>query len=128
METNHQDDLSLLAGRWTSPAIYAVLHVPTGKQLICAAKSLAKRISDHRRLLRERRHWNKGVQQDLANGGPDDFEFVVLELPRDARELPRLRQQHLEQALAKGSCYNAAVPVTRTTIQMDPALLGRLRR
>lgn len=82
--------------------IYQILCVPTGKVYIGSTKRLSKRWQEHRRLLRQRRHFNRHLQASWNKYGENAFTFSVLQ-ECEPSELIDFEQFWLDAT----SCYDS---------------------
>ena len=121
MDTTHDNSTAKLEGHLMESAIVAVVHVASGKRLICSAKCLSKRLSDQRRCLDSREHKNPDLAADLLREGPEGFTLTVLEFVPDPTLLRQRRRVHLQQARAAGKCYNLpdSASLLRTTVATE---------
>lgn len=64
----------------STPAVYVITHVPTGKQYVgCASLDVHQRWRHHVWTLRRGRHHSIRLQEDFDAGTLEDFRFQVLE-------------------------------------------------
>lgn len=77
----------------TSPGIYRITCIPTGKIYVGSAKNLRKRYKNHFNKLRNGKHPNPKLQRAFNKYGADAFSFEVLELVL-VLEFLTVREQH----------------------------------
>ena len=73
--------------------IYAIRNKVNGKQYVGSAVNIARRFTDHVKLLNRKDHHSVALQRAWLRYGGDAFELVILEIVRDADMLIR-REQH----------------------------------
>jgi group I intron endonuclease len=81
----------------TSPGIYAIRHVASGKVYVGSSVNMRKRVYEHARLLGLGRHKNAHLQAAFAKYGADAFEASIIERVADVADLYRVEQAHLDR-------------------------------
>jgi hypothetical protein len=85
--------------------VYELQNLTAGRSYIGSSVDVWARINQHRKLLREGRHWNKWLQADWNTYGEAAFECsIIAEVPED--ELTVLEQRHINDKWV--NTYNAA--------------------
>lgn len=112
-----------------APGIYLIRNSATGKVYVGSARSLYRRIYEHRRLLRNGGHGNSVLQASWASHGEEAFSFEVLELAKDGSDecLLPMEQKHLDAARESGDVYNLCpITGTRRGARMPPEAVASI--
>lgn len=93
-----------------TPGIYAVANVVNGKAYIGSTNNLGKRLDEHRRALRENKHYNKYLQYSWNKYGEGAFEFNILQYVGDLGRLVEFEQFWMDKYREEGKeLYNCGL-------------------
>jgi group I intron endonuclease len=85
--------------------VYAVTHIPTGRQYIGQSKRLEGRWYDHKCALIHNRHWKPEMQAAFDADGLESFSFTILEIVDDPARLREREQAHQDRHYAETGSY-----------------------
>jgi group I intron endonuclease len=89
--------------------IYAIVNTHTGQTYIgLTSKPFRRRWAIHRSELRNGAHWNKQLQNDWDNYGPDVFDFRVIEILHHRIWARAMRERELFYIRNTPFVYNCA--------------------
>lgn len=82
------------------PGIYLIKNLTNGRGYVGSSSNIAKRLSEHKRLLGLGQHYNIRLQRAWVKYGPDQFVFDILEPIPDLAQLLDAEDRHIK-ALGK---------------------------
>ena len=85
--------------------IYKIENLVDGKVYIGSSITLERRLSDHRRLLNQKRHGNKHLQRAWDKYGEENFKFSIVKVC-DKDENIQLEQYYIDKLNACDNGYN----------------------
>lgn len=87
--------------------VYKIVNLVNDKFYVGSTVNFKTRFRQHRRLLRENRHHCKHLQAAWNSYGEVKFDFQIVEIVADIKELARIEDTYLIQHVGREYCYNS---------------------
>lgn len=91
-----------------APGVYMIKNITTGKTYVGSSNNIKKRVGQHRSMLIQGKHHSYHLQSSWNKHGPNDFEFLVLEIVQEwSKEIQFSKENFWIKKI--GPEYNVAV-------------------
>lgn len=77
--------------------IYKIVNKVDGKYYVGSSQNINRRWQKHKCQLKNNQHWNKHLQNVYNKYGIDNFDYTIIEIVEDVKELLSIEQKYLNE-------------------------------